>query len=455
MACLASGLFLISCSPRQPATREDVLQWNLKTLQAGYASSGHRNPKWDKDSEAALTGFARTRTASEDESVVLFDLVSEAAESATAAGCDDPMIQYLHVHYAPENKTRKFKQRQEQYLSAAHNLESSAYPPIRKFYANVEASEVLYPQRYTNFWPEVHDLRAKAVANLNQALQDKSLPEAEAYPAAEALFQMLERNPYELTNAYNALAATLSRNNSKPAVAQLIKAQFYLTFAWRARGNGNADQVTEEGWRLFRERLAEAEKALNKAWAADPFDGQIPTLMIAIAVGQQKPRPEMEIWFQRALKQDPDNYRACRSKLHYLLPQWYGSRADMLDFGRECVASTNWGGQVPLALVDAHSEFSRTLDAEDRKTYWLAPDVWPDIKAAYEKFAQLNPDATRFRYPYAAYAFRCGQAQAFNEQVQLIRRNDASPDYAYFGGKEAFDKMVEQANPPESAGAAH
>jgi hypothetical protein len=450
--CLVSPLLLVSCSPRQPATREDVLKWNLTTLQDGYASAGHKNPKWDKDAEEALTDFARSKTASDDESEVLFDLVGEAAGSATAAGCDDPMIRYLHARYAPENKTRSFNERQEQYRSAAGNLENSAYPAIRKFYANVDAAEILWQQRKTNLWPEVRGIRSKAAADLNQALQDKTLPESEAYQAADALFQMLERNTYELTNAYNTIEATLSRNSSKPTVAQLIKAEFYLKYAWRGRGNGTASQVTEEGWHLFRDRLAEAEKALNKAWALDPFDEQIPTLMIAIAEGQQKPRPKMEIWFQRAMKQNPNNYRACRSKLHYLLPQWYGSRDDMLAFGRECVASTNWGGHVPLILVDAHSEFARTLDADARKTYWMSPDVWPDIKAAYEKFSQTNPDAMRFRYPYAAYAFRCGQGLDFNEQIKLIRQNDVSPDYNYFGGKEVFAKMVESANPHDGTG---
>ena len=265
----------------------------------------------------------------------------------------------------------------------------------------------------------------------------------EAYQASETLFQALQRNTHELTNAYNTIETTLFQNKSKAAAAYLIKANFYLIYAWRGRGNGNADQVTEEGWRLFRERLAESEKALNKAWALNPDDAQISVLMMSVAEGQQKPRPEMELWFQRAMKLEPDNYEACRGKLHYLLPEWYGSRDDMVAFGRECVASTNWGGHVPLTLVDAHSDFARTLpDVEARNAYWRLPDVWPDIKAGYEKFSKINPDATQFRYPYALYAFRCGQWQDFNEQIKIIRQNDGDVKYGYFGGKNTFDKMV-------------
>jgi hypothetical protein len=240
-------------------------------------------------------------------------------------------------------------------------------------------------------------------------------------------------------------------------MADFIKAAFYVQYAWRARGHGTADQVSEEGWRLFNERLATAEKALNHAWSADPQDPQIPTLMISVVLGQQKGRPEMEKWFARAMAADPDCYRACQAKLNFLLPQWYGSREDMLEFGRECAASTNWGGQVPLILVDAHRDFADTLDSDARRDYWIQRDVWPDLKAAYEKFAKVNPDQTRFRYPYAWYAFRCGQTNDFVEQIKLIRKNDGEVRYSYFGGKELFDRLWSRATgaePPTNSAAA-
>ena len=40
------------------------------------------------------------------------------------------------------------------------------------------------------------------------------------------------------------------------------------------------------------------------------------------------------------------------------------------------------------------------------------------------------------------YAFRCGQTNAFVEQIKLIRKEDGEVKYAYFGGKEAFDRAM-------------
>ncbi len=109
----------------------------------------------------------------------------------------------------------------------------------------------------------------------------------------------------------------------------------------------------------------------------------------------------MDRWVIRAMKLDPANYVACFGNLHYLLPQWYGSREEMLSFGRECVASTNWIGRVPLILVEAHYQLPKVADPN---SYWRLPDVWPDIRAAYEKFFALNPDAKNYREYYARYA---------------------------------------------------
>jgi hypothetical protein len=453
MGVLAAALggLLLSCSPKPPATREDRLKWNLTTLTNDYESAGRKSPKWDQAAREALTEFARSRTASVDDALVLNDLAGSVSESAVAAGCDDPMVAYLAVRYGANARERPFAQRQELYRAAASNLQNSAYAPLRKFYADVDAAEILYVRRNTNVWPLVSQLRNDALGNLNAAYQDKTLPEAEAYLAAESLFDLLQHNPHELTNAYNTLAATLSSGGAKPAVAALVKAEFYSQYAWVGRGHGTADQVTDEQWRMFRERLALAEQGLKTAWSRDPYDAQIPTLMISIATGQQKKRSDMEVWFERAMKLNPENYEACRAKLHYLLPQWYGSREDMLAFGRECVAHTNWGGEVPLILVDAHSEFARGLSADARRDYWSQPDVWPDIKAAYERFAQTEPDATRFRYPYAAYAVRCGQWPDFSEQIKLIRQNDGHVNAAYFGGQETFEKLLAVAAQTASA----
>jgi len=47
--------------------------------------------------------------------------------------------------------------------------------------------------------------------------------------------------------------------------------------------------------------------------------------MLRLATGLSFSRPEMEQWFQRAMKLDTNNYAACSSKLHFLKPMWHGT----------------------------------------------------------------------------------------------------------------------------------
>jgi hypothetical protein len=56
-----------------------------------------------------------------------------------------------------------------------------------------------------------------------------------------------------------------------------------------------------------------------------------------------------------------------------LIPHWYGSWAEMVAFGRECVRNPNWGGVVPLTLVDAHEAIATYT--EKGRTYWKEKPV--------------------------------------------------------------------------------
>jgi len=70
---------------------------------------------------------------------------------------------------------------------------------------------------------------------------------------------------------------------------------------------------------------------------------------------------------------------------------------------------------------------------------WKRPEVWTDIKAAFEKFFKLNPTETSWRHNYALYAYRAEQWNDLSRELTLF---GGSTNYDYFGGKDEFDKMV-------------
>lgn len=440
-------LLLVSCKKPSSsrttaaATKELALAWNLRTLPDAYDSCGNRNPKWDNFVRRALVEFARTRAHSLATNEPFWEIISTNCSSAVQAGCDDPLLGYLSARFVLTEQNHTVGELAEAYVRSADGLEQSSYPEIRKFYAALRAAQTL-KDRYgtdTNAEPQIFKFRHAAVHHLLSAVQDKQMPAQEVDDACSELLTTLEINKHQLTQFYQELEPVLFKNWPNESFSWLLRGRAYIQMAWEARGTGYANTVTQAGWQEFARRLGIAEQALNKAWELNPLDSRIAVKMLTVALGQGKSRSDMELWFKRAMNLDPDCYDACYAKLYYLEPKWYGSVEEMLKFGRECVQSQVWGGKVPLILADAHWSIFQQYNkiGED---YWKLPGVWDDLHASFERFFQLNPKAISWRHNYAWYAYHCRQWDELSKQLTLL----GSTNYAYFGGKAEFDKMLRE-----------
>jgi tetratricopeptide (TPR) repeat protein len=441
IGCIAVAGCHKSGSPSSPQTR---LQWNLHTTVDAYRSIGASSPAWDQYATNALTEFARSRSGVMRPSEPYNDIIATAAMEAVHAGCNDPLVNYLYVKsYLSANADKDALT--SALVTAATQLNQSAYPAVRKFYASLRATEqYAWANNYpTNGPANVEAIHQQLTANFQALLGDASTPVGEIYDAVHEYLHMYSGSSTIYPDIYNRIEPTLFQNWPNASETWLIKGEAYYNMAWQSRGGGYANGVGDDKWKDFFAKLSTADDAIRKAWDINPKDVRIPTLMIRICEGRQKDRQEMELWFGRAMNLNPNNYDACSAKLHYLYPQWYGSRADMLAFGRECVTNTNWGGDVPLILVDAHSEYDRynRPTEEEQYAYWKDPEVWPDIKAAYERFFELNPDADGTYKNYAWYAYYAGQWSDFLSIAEKVRPED----YGFFGDKESFSQMRKQA----------
>ncbi len=415
-------------------------KWNLDTLVGDYERHGKRSIKWDEPAKAGLASFAEIRVpAKAAKRKDLFDKIVTATRTAVTNGCDDPMIAYLHARFVMPDEKHTPKEHAEAFRRAAEGLSQGAYSPIRKFYAALRAAESL--KTGTNTPPEVHDWRVHASEYLNESVSDKTMPVEEVFDACEQLLNTVQQNRQQYERFYQAFEPIIFKNWPSNASLYLLKGTFYTKYAWHARGSDYASKVTDKGWDLFAQRLAEAEKALTKAWEMDPHNARIACKMITVELGQGEGRPRMELWFKRATDLDPNYWDAFDAKRYYLEPKWYGSPEAMLEFGRECVNSKKWGGHAPLILRDAHEALAKYLDKEEQPAYWKQPHVWKDLHAAFEKFFDLNPDETGWRHNYALYAYRAEQWDELNRQIPLL----GEINYEFFGGKEKYDKMVREA----------
>jgi hypothetical protein len=439
---MLKAVALAKAKPAKPAataTNSDFAL-NLASVLGSYEKAGRKKPAWDKPVKEALTLYAQQRGHSYDEMAEIHDRTSYSLYTAMEAGCDDPLVQFLYTRgymHPINNDTLSFVQTS---IQAADALEQSAYSEVWKFAATLRTAEVLtYASRNsTNYVADLDRFRGAAATHLVSLISDKKIPEHEGRLACQDWMKSRNLRQAPLKEAYDTMEQPLFERWPDSGWALALRGQFYIDYAWQARGNGLANTVSEQGWKLLAERLEMATVALEKAWQLDSTLQEVPLAMLRVELGQGQGRERMELWFRRAMKLNPANWNACLDKLYYLEPKWHGSPKAMIDFGRECVASEEWGGQVPLILYWAHNTICNYLPLQRRDAYWRQPEVWPDVKAAFDKFFELNPDATSWHHTYARVAFACQQWEELNRQLALL----GPVDYNSFGGREAFNDMV-------------
>lgn len=433
---------------RDPKIYERQLAWHRETLLKAYETVGRRDDRWDRAVLGALETWAVMRA---DGARAVPDggrEVREGLKAAVTAGCDDPLVGYLSVRFRESGEEEDPIALGRRASDAALRLDRSDYGEWLKFYGHLRAAQastnaaLRVPEKASFHWGLASLHRRAANSNLVAVLRDGKAPIEEVYIAVNELLAHVKSNPAFSEPFRSRLEPALFHSYPNEALAWLLKGEFRVAAAWSARGTGTADKVTEAGHAAFEQRLREADEALLRAWDLNPRDGRIPRLAMRVELGLGRGRKELETWFDRAMTLDPSDREACDAKMYYLEPKWHGTPAEMIAFGRQCVAREEWGGRVPLVLVNAHERLARYLPADDRSGYWRRPGVWEDLKAGYDAYFARNPGARKRSGPYARHAFWCGRWDEFLEQVELLRE---SYRHSFFGGKEAYDRMVREA----------
>src|ERR1035437_727904 len=111
--------------------------------------------------------------------------------------------------------------------------------------------------------------------------------------------------------------------------ARVAFANGLIEYAWQARSHDFADKVTDEGWKLFFQRLNQAVTVLNGAknlkekcpywWAA----------MLRAELGLQTERSKYNATFNTAIQTWPNYTPFYFLRSNFLLPRWYGSDGEL------------------------------------------------------------------------------------------------------------------------------
>ncbi len=425
------------------------MQWMRDTTVLAYDAAGKKNPKWDDLARRTLEAAGRTwgrspRRNGDEDMVVMF-----SSQAAIKAGCRDPLVIYARARSITfyQAKPAEVAKLQE---GMAEAFRAGKYPAIRKCYGLLRAAQVQVmaapDDQKTRDSAQV--LVEEAMGLVPEVFADPRLPRQELVAALKLIGEVSEIVEGTRDSLRDRAMEIMEKSIQPKAAILTARGEIAIFDGWHARGDGFANTVTPEGWRILQERMAKGRENLNEAWALDPNDFEVARMQLDAETHDSHGRDAMEKWFDAATKIDPDDFRAYMGKLNWLEPKWHGSPDEMLAFGRECAATGRWSGCVPLVLVDAHWAIGRYggqgyPPAPHKEYFQTNPKVWEEIKPIYDRYLK-EQDASNFhRTRYAVIAAYSGHWKEANALFKSIPSDRRAMDVLY--DNSALDALVKEA----------
>ena len=208
----------------------------------------------------------------------------------------------------------------------------------------------------------------------------------------------------------------------------------WRNYAWVARGSGRSTTVTDEGQKLFKERLNLASKALTDAKPIASRNPHWHSALLAVALGQGWSRPGFEALFEEGVALEPLYTPLYTRMATYLLPRWYGEEGDWERFAGE--ATTRVGGRQGSALYSYIAAHISELFRGD--AFFKENNVsWPRIRQAFidrEALYGVSIDSLN------RYALMAGNANDRRTSRPLFVRIGEAWDSEVWEERTRFDK---------------
>jgi hypothetical protein len=203
---------------------------------------------------------------------------------------------------------------------------------------------------------EIHAFRKETRQWYNNRRFDELERRAEELRVAKAAFG---NGRWKIQRFYDALECADSEPESmwllhkqiheewlakKPesVTARVAFADFWVSYAWHARGSKFAKDVTDEGWRLFGERLDNALKIVNETHAMPAKDPYLWSVALSIALGQGWDEKAYDALMREAHSVEPLFWSYDTARAYSLLPRWHGQPGDWERYAR--ISSVRNGG---------------------------------------------------------------------------------------------------------------
>jgi hypothetical protein len=397
-------------TPVERDVRKDEKAFRIRQFLDGYKQYGHRDPAWDADAQRLIeTWISDDFDSSADASGPSAQLLGD--KLASTPGCDDPVVLLVASQTCIE--LHQTIARLERSVKA---FQASRYPSYPRLYATLRLASHFTPGKGRG---EALDASARAL--FGQALKDGSLTSADQRNIADSLLDGWGEHFFS-RNQDALCAAAADAGPSFEWLAMVLKGEHEINEAWKARGGGWADSVSDKGWRDFARHLACARESLTRAWKLHPEWPIAAGRMIVVCMGESQPA-EMREWFDRAVSAQIDYAPAWKNFAWGMRPRWFGSRDALLALGRTAVQTGRFDTDVPRTFFDRVKDIEADENLDAGAHLYGDDEIWPWMQRLYEGYISAPCELANrpgWRSTYAAVAYLAGRYDVAREQLEAL-----------------------------------
>ena len=215
--------------------------------------------------------------------------------------------------------------------------------------------------------------------------------------------------------------ATLEQwTNARPesVTARVALADAFVSYAWKARGNGAASEVTELGWVLFNARLTEASRVLVQARS---LKGKCPymwSVLFRAEMGLSTDRKIFDANFKRAVAAWPDYAPLYQGRASYFLPRWNGVEGE---WESDLAKSADEIGGEDGDILYARAVWSMHQSRLFSNIFADSNISWPRVNKGFEAIEKRFPDSLQTQSEHAYLAALAEDGVTTHKYLALIQ----------------------------------
>lgn len=213
----------------------------------------------------------------------------------------------------------------------------------------------------------------------------------------------------------------LKREFPKKAFVAFAEAQYWAQYAWNARGVGYANSVTDEGDRLFKERLGKAEQVLRDAKSYAANNPLWYDMMVNVQGAKGDIRGAIGTFREGATK-FKTYYPLYYSIATFFEPKWYGNWESEENL-------TKWSVQNTRA-VDGETMYARIywnlveeMESDGVPVFGPGHVSWPRMKQGFRDMMKRYPKSMWNLNNFARFACMAGDGNTYRELRKQIGDN--------------------------------